>query len=208
MNIAAIILSVVSLLIAGVALGLAILLHRRRGVESRPGLSEQLMGMTREEFDKLKQEPESYGFYPLSTIFTEFKKVLATTQQESARHAKERPKIAYGERSTYAIQNLEVMLKGRMGYFSDRHAASSDMHVAFVGQPEEMSEFRFTISTVPPRRTVSGASIFFALDSSRLTPDREVKIESKPLQVTLTACDEDGNFLYNPISMRRRRSGA
>ena len=192
MTLAALILSGVSLLIAGVALGLVLALRRRSG------LGERLMGMTRKEFKKFKDNPEEFGFYRLETIFTEFKKAVATTQQESARHAKERPKIAYGERSTHTIQNLEVSLKGRIVHVPDPTPASSDVRVAFTGEPEEMSELRFTVSTVPPRRTVPGAAIFFALGGSQLTPDRKVKIDSsKPLRVALTGCNADGDFLYN-----------
>lgn len=199
MNLAAFIFAAVSFLIAGVALGLAIA-QRRRPEAPRRSLSEQLMGMTTEEFNELKDNPEAYGFYRLETILTEMKKALATTQQESGRHAKERPKIAYGERSTYTVQSLDVSLKGRIAHIPDPAPATSDIRFSFAGRSEEMSELRFTVSTVPPRRTVSGANIFFALDldPERLTPARNVNIRlGKPLQVTLTACDEDGNFLYN-----------
>ncbi|MBM3237881.1 hypothetical protein FJZ31_16455 [Candidatus Poribacteria bacterium] len=197
MNLAAFILAAVSLFVAGVALGLAIV-QRRRPEAPRPSLEEQLMGMTTKDFDKFKEKPEDYGFHRLETILTEMKKALAVTQQESGRHAKERPKIAYGERSTYTIQSLEVSLKGRIAHIPDPTPATSDIRFSFAGRPEEMSELRFTVSTVPPRRTVPGAGIFFALDPKRFTSELDVIIrQDQPLKSTLIACDENGNFLYN-----------
>lgn len=194
--------SIVGLVVAFIALGLSaslyLRLYLRRDTKARSSLLEQLTGMTAKEFAEFRRKPGDYGFHSLESILTEFKKALATSQQGSARHAKERPKIAYGERSTYAIQDLEVKLKGRIINIPDLYGATSDLHISFIGQSEEMSEIQFTVSNVPPRRTVSGASIFFALAPSQLTPDREFRIKpGEDLAVTLTACDENGNFLYN-----------
>lgn len=192
------IVTAASLLIAALALVFIAIQSRRFGQERSEGLTEHFSGLTEKDLNALKEQPEEYGLYRLETIFSEFKKALAVSQQQSARHAKERPKIAYGERSTYTIQSLDVNLKGRIIHLPDDTPSTSDIRVGFQGEPQEMSELKFTVSMVPPTQTVFSPAIFFAFRPECLSPNRELKINTgQQVEISLTACGEDGNFLFN-----------